>query len=85
VVGERQLVVITRDKRIRTRPVERLAWCDYGVRGFVLTGRTSQSTWDSLRIIARRWDDIEEMIEARPAGPWMVSLTGNMRDIPLAM
>jgi hypothetical protein len=38
VVGERQLLVITRDQRIRYRPVEKQAWVEHRVRGFVLTG-----------------------------------------------
>lgn len=76
-------MVITRDQQIRRRPVERRAWYRHEVRGFVLTGKTSQNTWDSLRIIARRWDDLEQMVEERSAGPWMVSLTGDMREIPL--
>ncbi len=37
VVGRRGLVAITRDKRIRYRPVERQRWIDHQVRGFVLT------------------------------------------------
>lgn len=84
IVGDRRLVVITRDKKIRRRPVERRAWFEHAVRGFALTGKTSQSTWDSLRIIARKWDEIEEMVETRPDGPWMVSLTGGMREIELS-
>lgn len=35
VVGGRRLVVITRDQRIRYRPVERMAWVTHAVRGFV--------------------------------------------------
>ena len=38
VIGRRQLVVITRDKKIRYRPVEKQAWVAHRVRGFVLTG-----------------------------------------------
>ena len=51
VVGERDLVVITRDKKIRSRKVERQMWIDRLVRGFVLTGRSSQSTEKSLKIL----------------------------------
>jgi len=39
-------VVITRDRRIRYRTVEKRIWVDH--RGFVLTGTTSESTADSL-------------------------------------
>ena len=44
VVGRLGLVVITRDKRIRYRSVEKWAWTEHSVRGIVLTGRRSQST-----------------------------------------
>jgi hypothetical protein len=33
IIGARGLVVITRDKRIRYRPVEKRAWLTHGVRG----------------------------------------------------
>ena len=80
------LVVITRDKRIRRRPAERLAWRDGGLRGFVLTGAGRQPTWESARIVLARWDAIEEIIEARPAGPWMMALTARQapREIDLS-
>jgi len=41
VTGAQKLVVITRDKRIRYRPVEKRMWVVHAVRGFVLTGRKS--------------------------------------------
>ncbi len=44
VVGARKLVVVTRDQRIRYRRVEKQMWVEHRVRGFVLTGRKSQST-----------------------------------------
>ena len=56
VVGAQRLVVITRDKRIRYRPVERRMWVDHRVRGFVLTGTTSQSTEDSLTVLGAPLD-----------------------------
>jgi hypothetical protein len=85
IVGHKQLIVITRDAKIRRKPVEKAAWCAHGVRGFALTGKTSQSTWDSLRILARRWDEIEAIITSRASGPWMYSVTGGMREIDLGL
>jgi PIN like domain len=51
VVALSHLVVITRDQRIRYRPVEKRLWMEHKVRGFVLTGRRSQSTLDSLAVL----------------------------------
>lgn len=75
VVASLGLVVITRDQRIRYRPVEKRLWMEHGVRGFVLTGRRSQSTLDSLAILEQHWANIEQIIVAEPEGPWMYAVT----------
>lgn len=75
VIGERGLVVITRDKRIRYRPVERQRWIEHRVRGFVLTGRSSQSTSDSLEVLTRHWARMHALVEEHAPGPWMYSVT----------
>lgn len=84
VIGRRQLVVITRDKKIRYRPVEKQAWVTHRVRGFVLTGRGSQATADSLAILQTHWTSIDEIVVANPQGPWMFAVTsGALRPVPL--
>lgn len=75
IVGQQRLVVITRDQRIRYRPAEKQAWVSYRVRGFVLTGKRSQSTVDSLRILNRHWRRIEAVVTDEPDGPWMRAVT----------
>ncbi len=67
--------MITRDQRIRYRPVEKRLWMEHSVRGFVLTGRRSQSTLDSLAILQHHWPHIEQIITAEPEGPWMYAVT----------
>jgi hypothetical protein len=85
VVGAQRLVVITRDKRIRYRPVERRMWVDHRVRGFVLTGTTSQSTEDSLTVLELHWTAMALIVDSEPAGPWMYAVTqAGLRAIPLA-
>jgi hypothetical protein len=54
------------------------------VRGFVLTGRRSQSTADSLRTLLMHWPAIERLTEAGESGPWMYAVTqGGLRRIEL--
>lgn len=79
VVAARGLLVITRDKKIRRRPVELMAWKAGGLRGFVLTGAGQQSTWESVRVLARHWDAMEEIAAERPLGPWMYAVTMQAR------
>ena len=86
VVGGQRLWVITRDRRIRYRPVEKRLWVSHRVRGFVLTGRRSQSTQHSLEIIEAHWSKILECMISEPDGPCMYALTGaGIRPIDLAM
>lgn len=84
VVGDLRLVVITRDRRIRYRPVERAMWVGHRVRGFVLTGTASQSTAESLGLLDRHWGELEQLVASEPDGPWMRSLTKTgLRNIEL--
>lgn len=84
VIGDRGLVVITRDQRIRYRPVEKQAWVRHRVRGFVLTGRSSQSTADSKAILAMHWPTITALVLSELNGPWMRAVTaGGLRVIDL--
>ncbi|MCQ3814746.1 MAG: hypothetical protein KTU85_10085 [Acidimicrobiia bacterium] len=83
VVGQQELVVITRDRRIRYRPVERRVWIEHRVRGFVLTGRASQTTGQSLDILANHWKRIESTVQERTQGPWMYAITDSgLREVP---
>jgi PIN like domain len=83
-VGARRLVVITRDQRIRYRAVEKRMWVAHGVRGFVLTGRRSQSTAESLAILTQHWRVIERLAAEVPEGPWMFGVTqSGLRPIDL--
>ena len=85
VIGRRRLVVITRDQRIRYRLAEKQAWVAHGVRGFVLTGRRSQTTSDSKAILDLHWTIIETLVSAKPNGPWMHAATASgLRPIDLS-
>lgn len=84
VVGRLGLVVVSRDGRIRYRPVEKSLWVRYRIRGFVLTGKGSQSTEGSLAVLAKHWNRISELVDADLPGPWMYAVTnGGLREIAL--
>lgn len=84
VAGRLGLVVVSRDGRIRYRPVEKSLWVRYRIRGFVLTGKGSQSTEGSLAVLAKHWDRISELVDADLPGPWMYAVTnGGLREIAL--
>ncbi len=72
--------MITRDQRIRHKPVEKRMWVEYRARGFVLTGTASQSTADSLSLLEHHWAKMATVLEVEPEGPWTYSVTqGGLR------
>ena len=84
LVGQMSLIVITRDRRIRYRPVEKQAWITHQVRGFVLTGTNSQSTDQSLALLRKHRAAMAATAARRPHGPWMFAVTEKgLREIAL--
>jgi hypothetical protein len=75
IIGRFGLVVITRDKRIRTRPGEAQAIIEAGIRGFVLTRASNLSTWDTLTVLVDQWNALERFLAENPDGPWLASIT----------
>ncbi|MFE7745319.1 hypothetical protein [Nocardia sp. NPDC057455] len=73
----RGLIVICRDKRIRTKPGELLEMKKAGLRTFCLGGKRDQSTWDWLTRVVRLWDQIEEIVRTRPEGRWFYLINQN--------
>ncbi len=71
--GERDWIVLTRDKRIRTRPWERQAFLDAGVRVFCFTDAGNATEWEVLELVVSKWERIEGMA-SRP-GPYICSVT----------
>jgi hypothetical protein len=74
VVARLDLVVISRDRRIRTKPAELEAFRASGLRAFWIAGKRDLSTWRSLVRLVRRWDDLEETIRTRGPGPWFYAV-----------
>ena len=65
--------MLTRDKRIRTRPVEREALLDHDVRACFFTSGGNLNLFNQLRLWLRYWDAIETWLP--PTGPWLASVT----------
>jgi hypothetical protein len=70
IVAARNLVVIGRDKRIRSRPQELQYLKAAGLRVLRIGGKRDLSTWDWLTRLVRHWDHIEEIVRTRGKGPW---------------
>lgn len=73
-VAERDLVVISRDRRLRTKPANLAALRAHQLRVFWIAGKKSLTTWDYLVRLTRRWDNIEHQIGERGPGPWFIAV-----------
>ena len=83
-VAARDLIVIARDRRIRTKPAELALLRQNGLRVFWLAGKKDLSTWDYLVRVVRRWNEIEEAVATKGAGPWFMAINeAKLTEIPV--
>lgn len=81
-VAARDLIVIARDKRIRTKPQELQRFREAGLRVFWIAGKKDMSTWGWLDRLVRHWPSIERTIAERGLGPWFYAINdGGLREI----
>ena len=69
-IAARDLIVIGRDKHIRTRPAEVQQLLAAGLRVFRIGGKKDTTTWGWLEWLVHQWDEMEEIIRTRGPGPW---------------
>ena len=73
-VATRGLIVIGRDKRVRTKPAEKQAIIDSGLRYIWIGGKQDESSWEWMRRLTRHWDEIERLTGELGAGPWFITV-----------
>jgi len=61
-VGKEGLFLVTRDKRIFRRPLQRDAWRRHRVGAFVLSGK-EMGTWKQVLQLVRAWPTIKRLAE----------------------
>lgn len=73
IVGDRGWVMITNDRRLRTRPHEAHLAIAHKLKVVHLHGKIANSpAWDQLIRVATRWTDITD--QQTKEGPWWLSL-----------
>jgi hypothetical protein len=73
-VAARNLAVIGRDRKIRTRPAEVALLRAHGLRVFWIAGKKDLTTWDEVVRLVRLWGDIESLLTNRGPGPWFMRI-----------
>lgn len=75
IVAARGLVVITRDKHIRTRPAELRAYVEHGVRSVWIGAKRDLTAQDQLALLLRYEARLKREIIKRGPGPWALALS----------
>ena len=74
IVAGMGLVVISRDKRIRTKPAELATFTSAGLRVFWIAGKRDLNNWETLKLIVKWWDRMEQIVRDRGPGPWFQAI-----------
>jgi hypothetical protein len=83
-VAARELVVIGRDRHMRTRPGEVALWKAHGLRVFYIAGKRDLTSWEYMGRLVRRWEGIEQVLAGRGPGPWLFHvLDRTVKEVPL--
>lgn len=83
-VATRGLVVMTRERRIRTRPVELAAYRDHGIRSVRIGGKRDLSPADQFELFVTHEARLRDRILALGPGPWALLLARDgIRELPL--
>lgn len=84
VVAQRHLIVITRDRRIRTRPAELQAYWEFGIRSVWIGAKQDLAPADQLELFLRHEVRLRREAVKRGPGPWALALsTSGVRPLQL--
>jgi hypothetical protein len=84
VIGAKGGLVVSKDKKIRTRPEERRAVRENNVGCFIFTYRGSLNRWEILKLVVSTLDEMEEKFTATPR-PFMYLIDRNGRFRPYSL
>ena len=75
IVGDRGFIVLSRERRIRTRPAELRAYHEHGVRSVWVGAKPDLGPYEQLEIFLHHEQRLQREIIKRGPGPWAVALT----------
>lgn len=84
LVATKGLIVLTRERRIRSRPVELATYREFGIRSVRIGSKTDLSPADQVEMFLRHERRIELEAIKLGGGPWALLLTdAGVREIRL--
>lgn len=67
-------ILVTRDKRIRSRPLEAEALAGSGLSGFVFMQKREPDFWGWVELVVRRWAEMRRLTETEKK-PFLLGIT----------
>lgn len=74
IIGDRGLVVITRDRRIRTRPAELQAYYEHGIRSVWIGAKRDLGPREQMELFLQHEERLKREIIKRGSGPWALAM-----------
>ena len=74
-VARRDLVVLSRDRRIRTRPAELRVYLEHGIRSVWLGAKQDLGPQDQLALFLKHESRLQREIIKRGSGPWALAMS----------
>lgn len=74
MVAKRGLVVLTRDRRIRTRPAELQLYFELGIRSVWLGAKQDVGPREQVEMFLKHEQRLQREIVKRGGGPWALSM-----------
>lgn len=75
IVAERDLIVVTRDRRIRTRPAELRAYLEHGIRSVWIGAKQDLGPRAQVELFLEHESRLQREITKRGPGPWALAMT----------
>jgi len=75
IVAERDLIVLTRDRRIRTRPAELRAYLEHGIRSVWIGAKQDLGPRAQVELFLEQESRLRREITKRGPGPWALAMT----------
>lgn len=75
IVAERELIVVTRDRRIRTRPAELRVYLQHGIRSVWIGAKQDLGPRAQVELFLEHESRLRREIIKRGPGPWALAMS----------
>jgi hypothetical protein len=77
VIAQRRLIVVTRDRRIRSRPADLLAYWELGIRSVWIGAKQDLGPHDQVALFLTHEHRLQREIIKRGPGPWALAMSAS--------